>query len=165
MIKVLVISDTHISSNESLPLVIEEEAKKSNCCLHAGDFIVYEVFKMISRWTKVYGVRGNMDGSQVKDKLPAKQIIKLDKIKLGLIHGLGAPSGLIPYIKKEFLNDEKEIDIFVFGHSHLSFDREIDGKIYFNPGSLTDKTFAPYRSYGILEIEGKEIKRRIVKVE
>jgi len=37
-------------------------------------------------------------------------------------------------------------------------------KIYFNPGSPTDTIFAPYQSYGILEINGKEIKRSIVKI-
>ena len=40
----------------------------------------------------------------------------------------------------------------------------IDGKIYFNPGSPTDRVFAPYNSYGIIEIKDGKLKRRIVKI-
>lgn len=163
--RVLVISDTHIPiAANKLPSIIEEEAKLSDCCLHGGDFVIYPVFKTLNTWTKVYGVYGNMDDSMVREKLPAKQIIKLEEITLGLIHGGGHPSNLIDYINKEFSKEFKDIDIFVFGHSHCPLDKVIDGKIYFNSGSPTDRTFAPYCSYGILEIEGKEIKRRIVRI-
>ena len=54
-----------------------------------------------------------------------------------------------------FSQEMEKIDLFVFGHSHRAFDEERDGKIYFNPGSCTDKVFTPQCSYGILEIEGK----------
>ncbi|MBU0693416.1 MAG: metallophosphoesterase [Candidatus Omnitrophica bacterium] len=164
--RVLVISDTHIhNAGKELPTILKKEAKKSDCCIHAGDFISYEVFKAISAWTKTYGVCGNMDDTEVKEKLPSKEIIKLGEIKLGLIHGQAAPSDLIYYINKKFSKNLEEIDIFVFGHSHAPMDKEINGKFYFNPGSPTDKVFTPYCSYGILEIDGKEISRRIVKIE
>ena len=42
--------------------------------------------------------------------------------------------------------------------------KEIEGKIYFNPGSPTDKMFTPHLSYGILEINGKNLKRKVVKI-
>ena len=44
-------------------------------------------------------------------------------------------------------------DIIVFGHSHLPMNEYIKGVLYFNPGSATDTVFAPYRSYGIIEIK------------
>jgi len=163
--KVLVVSDTHIPVAASkLPSVIEKEAKTSDCCLHAGDFIDYSVFEKLSAWTKTYGVCGNMDNDTVREQLPQKQIIKLEKINLGLIHGGGSPHNLISYVNKEFSRRFDEIDIFIFGHSHYPLDKEINGKIYFNPGSSTDKILAPYRSYGILDINDSQIKRRIVKV-
>ncbi|MCM8820062.1 MAG: metallophosphoesterase family protein, partial [Candidatus Omnitrophica bacterium] len=68
------------------------------------------------------------------------------------------------YIKDEFIDAFDEIDIFVFGHSHFPIDEEIDGKIFFNPGSPTDKIYAPYCSYGSLEINDKTIERRIIKL-
>ena len=29
----------------------------------------------------------------------------------------------------------------------------IEGVLFFNPGSVTDTVYAPYRSYGIIEID------------
>ncbi len=163
--RVLVISDTHIPVTAAkLPPIIEKEAKMSDCCLHCGDFITYQTFEILSSWVKTYGVCGNMDGSVIKERLPEKQLVKLADVKIGLTHGRGHPNTLLNYVQREFPDNFDEIDMFVFGHSHQTLDREIEGKIYFNPGSPTDKMFAPYCSYGILEINGKEIKRRIVKI-
>jgi putative phosphoesterase len=165
-VRVLVISDTHIPvAAKELPSVINEEAKKSDYCLHAGDLINNTVFQILSNLTKTYAVQGNMDNFDIKGKLPEKEIITIGEVKLGLIHGRGAPSSLINYINEKFSKDLKNIDIFVFGHSHYPFDKEIGGKIYFNPGSPTDRVFTPYCSYGILEIEKKTIKRRLIKIE
>lgn len=166
MMRVLVIADTHIPvAAKNLPDIIIEEAKKSDCCLHAGDFIDYQVFEQLSGLTKVYAVFGNMDSEEVIKKLPRKTIIDLEELKVGLIHGQGAPSALIASVDLAFDKEKNDIDLFVFGHSHNFFDQEIEGKIYFNPGSCTDKMFASQRSYGILDINAKTAKRRIIKIE
>jgi putative phosphoesterase len=163
--RILVISDTHIpGAANTLPPIIEEEAKRSDCCFHAGDFVSLEVFKQISSWTKVYGVCGNMDEPPIRIELPHKQVIELEQIKVGLIHGKGSPEGIVDYVNREFAEEFYDIDIFVFGHSHKICDEEKNGKIYFNPGSVNDKMFALYNSYGILEINGKKITRGIVKI-
>jgi len=164
--RILVISDTHIPiAANSLPSIIEEEAKKSDCCLHAGDLVSYSVFATLAGLTKTYAVCGNMDQEKVKHQIPQQQVLNLEGIRLALIHGSGHPANLISYIQDEFPQTINEIDIFIFGHSHCASDKEIKGKIYFNPGSPTDKVFASYRSYGILDITGNKIERRIVKIE
>jgi len=164
--KALIVSDTHIPVTATkLPAVVETEAKTADCCLHCGDFIVYPVFESLNALTKTFGVCGNMDDDQVQEKLPHKQIIQLEEITVGLIHGGGTPQYIVEYLNREFAKEYDQIDIFIFGHSHKPTDDVIDGKIYFNPGSCTDKMFAPYRSYGILEINGNDLKRRIVKIE
>lgn len=164
--RALVISDTHIPvTKDKLPSIIEEELKNSDCCIHCGDFITYSVFETINSLCKIYGVYGNMDDDSVRERLPLKQIIKLEDVTLGIIHGKGHPNGLINYINTEFKDNFNEIDIFVFGHSHYPLDKAVDGKIYFNPGSCTDTAFAPYCSYGIFEINGRDVKRRLVKIE
>jgi len=163
--RILVLSDTHIPvAASNLPDVIEKEAKLSDCCLHCGDYIIYSVYETLSQWTKIHGVYGNMDGETLKAKLPEKQILKFGGITLALAHGGGHPKKIIEHVNKEFACEASDIDIFVFGHSHTPLNKEINGKIYFNPGSPTDTMFTPYRSYGTLEINGKEIKRRIVKI-
>jgi len=164
-VRILVISDTHIPAvADKLPAIVTEEAKKSDFCLHAGDFISDSVFYELSKITKTYGVLGNMDDSSLKGKLAEKQIIELGSIRLGLIHGRGSPAVLMDYINTEFRQELNTLNIIVFGHTHHPLDKEIGGRIYFNPGSCTDRVFALYPSYGILEIDGKNIKRRIVKL-
>ena len=106
-----------------------------------------------------------MDCQELKEELPEKRIIELEGVKIALIHGSGHPDNLVKYIQDEFMPQREEIDIFVFGHSHRAIDKEYGGKFYFNPGSPTDKVFAPYCSYGILEIKGASIIRRVVKIE
>lgn len=163
--RILVISDTHIPVTEKeLPSIIEEEAKKSDYCFHAGDVLNYEIVERLSKLVKTYAVCGNMDQDETRKKLPAKEIIKIENVTIGLIHGRGAPESIIDFINREFASDLKRIDIVIYGHSHCPCDKKIADKIYFNPGSPTDRVFAPYRSYGILEINGSNIKRRIVKI-
>lgn len=164
--RVLVISDTHIPVvTDKLPAVIIEEAKKSDFCMHAGDFIAANVFYELSKITKTYAVCGNMDNSDLRKELPEKQIIEFGSIRAGLIHGRGSPATLMDYINTEFKQELNTINIIVFGHTHHPLDKEIDGRVYFNPGSCTDRVFTPEPSYGILEIDGKNVKRRIVKFE
>jgi uncharacterized protein len=161
--KILVISDTHIPvAADALPARIEEEARHADVCLHAGDLINYEVFERLAQLTETYGVCGNMDDETAAKKLPQKQIIKLGEITIALTHGRGAPANVIDNVKKIFAGQASEVDIFIFGHSHMPCDIEEGGKIYFNPGSPTDKIFALKRTYGLLEINGKKIKRRIL---
>ncbi len=163
--RALVVSDTHIpNAAERLPPQLEEEARRSNCCLLAGDLVEYDVYERLAKLTTVYGVCGNMDDKDVRAKLPEKQVVKLDGITVGLTHGRGAPDKIIEHINKMFAAEMDTIDIFVFGHSHIAYDKEIDGKIYFNPGSPTDTIFAKRRSYGILEINGKKMTRRIINL-
>jgi len=163
--RILVISDTHIPVvTDKLPYQIIQETKKAQLCLHAGDFVSYKVFEELSSYVKVVGVRGNMDTEEVKKKLPEKEIIEVEEIRIGLIHGRGAPSSLISYIEEKFYEEIKTLSIIVFGHSHNPMIKKINNRIYFNPGSPTDKFFAPYNSYGILNIERGNIEPQIIKI-
>jgi putative phosphoesterase len=163
--KILVLSDTHIPvTTRSLPAVILETARKCDLCLHAGDFIGYEVYQTLNRVVKTHGVCGNMDEQDIIDKLPEKEVIQLDGVTIGLAHGRGAPDNVIASLDKIF-HGNNNIDIFVFGHSHIATDKEINNKIYFNPGSPTDTMFAPRRSYGIIEINNKKISRKVVYLD
>ena len=163
--KILVLSDTHISTTiDKLPREIIKETKDVDMCLHAGDFTGYKLFKDLSHISNLYGVYGNMDTARIKEELPAHRIINVEDIRIALTHGAGMSRGTIDLINQTFKDDFADIDIFIFGHSHLTMNKIVNGKIYFNPGSPTDKIFSPYNSYGILEVNGRKIKRRMIKI-
>ena len=164
--KILVVADTHIpASAKVIPPIIMQEAQSSDICLHAGDLTQLSIYQQLSKIVKTYAVYGNMDDSVVRKNLPQKEIIKADSYTIGLTHGAGAPKRIFSYLDNIFKDEKDTIDIFVFGHTHKPLDIEKEGKIYFNPGSCTDIVFAPYNSYGIIEIEDKTIKRSILKIE
>nr|MBP7216039.1 4-alpha-glucanotransferase [Candidatus Omnitrophota bacterium] len=164
-IQVLVLADTHITHAKELPAIIEQEARASDYCIHAGDFISFAIFEQLSGCVKTFGVQGNVDGEDVVTRLPLKQVIHINDVAIGLIHGRGAPKDCIPYAQEEFKKELSGLDMIIFGHSHQPQDIELEGTIYFNPGSPTDTRFAPFRSYGVIEIDGRNITRRIVKCD
>lgn len=157
-----VLADTHIPDRaSSLPETIFKEFPKFDMILHAGDLVditVLEKLKKINK--KVIAVAGNMDYPGVLNVLKRKEVIEVGKFKIGLIHGYGNPTTMLENLPREF---DKNIDILVFGHAHKPVNEAKDNLIYFNPGSPTDKLFAPYNSYGIIEINDK-INCKIVKI-
>ena len=162
--RVLVVSDTHIPVlAENIPLCVIAEAKRCQLCLHAGDFIDYSVFEILSSFVETIGVCGNMDGLSIRKKLPGKRIIAVEDVQIGLTHGRGAPGFVLLHVRHLFEDEWNKIDIFIFGHSHQAMNKRIEGKLFFNPGSATDTVFAPYNSYGIIDVEGKKITSEIVK--
>lgn len=159
-----VVSDTHISSaREEVPEKIINEFKNVDMILHAGDLTSLFVLEKLKRLcSNVFAVWGNMDSFEVRKVLPEKMIIPVGKFKIGLVHGSGAPKNLTELVSGIFAKDN--VDVIVFGHSHHPFNQKIGKVLYFNPGSATDKIFAAYNSFGILQIVNGNIEGRIMRI-
>jgi putative phosphoesterase len=158
-----VISDTHVADKAwQLPDKIAQDFKGVDMIIHAGDLVdlsVLEKLKLLC--PDVRAVCGNMDPAEISKVLAEKEIIQAGKFKIGLMHGRGAPSGLPDLLTETFRADK--VDLIIFGHSHNPFNEQRSGVILFNPGSATDKVYAAYNSYGIIEVNDK-IETRIVKL-
>ncbi|MDD2751537.1 MAG: metallophosphoesterase [Candidatus Omnitrophica bacterium] len=163
MTKIIVISDTHIPDRAiDLPEEIIPQIKGADMVIHAGDLVSLKVWDKLKKLCpNVHAVYGNMDPFEVRKVLSEKEVISVGKYKIGLMHGIGAPVGLVEVMAKSFKDDN--VDIIIFGHSHAPFNEKKGRILFFNPGSLTDKVFSPYNSYGILEINDK-IEARIEKI-
>jgi hypothetical protein len=162
MIKIGIISDTHIYSPEDLPWQILDAFASVDLILHAGDLVSLAVLEGLKKITPhVKAVCGNMDLAEVKQILTEKEIIQIKSFSIGLTHGRGAPSNLMQTVKDVF-NNEK-IDCIVYGHSHSPRNEIHQGILFFNPGSPTDKIYTSYNSYGILEI-GKKLAGKIIRI-
>lgn len=162
--KIGVVSDTHIPVSAcELPA---ELIKALACCdliLHAGDLIDMCVLEQLRKITRVEAVYGNMDPHKVRAVLTDKKIMDISGKKICLTHGYGKSENLIELLKKEF--SLQKPDIIVFGHSHAPVNEYVDGILFFNPGSPTDTVFAPYRSYGIIEIKEGKIDAQIHRLQ
>ena len=150
--KIGVISDTHAQTMEDIPWSILNALEDVDFIIHAGDFAERAVLEGFREIAEVKAVYGNMDSGELKRMLPDKRIIDVEGRQVGLVHGSGGPWGMEERVRLLF----GEVDVIIFGHSHLSFNEYIRGTLMFNPGRARD-------SFGILTIE-KEIKAEILRV-
>jgi len=151
-LKIGVISDTHAWTMEDIPWSILNALEDVDLIIHAGDFTERAVFEGFRELGEVKAVYGNMDSGELKRMLPDKRTIDVAGRQIGLFHGSGGPWGMAERVRPLF----GDIDVIIFGHSHLSFNEYIRGTLMFNPGRARD-------SFGILTIE-KEIKAEILRV-
>ena len=161
--RIVVISDTHIPiSATELPPGLQQYMKNCDMIIHAGDILEKSVIDHLSKIADTKAVWGNMDPSEVKDSLPEKIELNVAGKSIGITHGKGSESVIVNRVKKMF---RKKMDIIIFGHSHVPMNQVIGETLFFNPGSATDKAFAPYRSFGIIDIIGGEIRAQIVRLD
>jgi putative phosphoesterase len=145
--KVAVISDTHLAHpTEPFRCHIETFFGDAGIMLHAGDMTSSSVFDYLSNWD-LRAVRGNMDDHDLRAALPEKRIETIAGIRIGIIHGWGSPDGIEDRVRDSF----SDVDIIVFGHSHMPAKMTNRGIILFNPGSYRGG-YARKGSVGIIEV-------------
>ncbi len=176
MKKIGVISDTHLTTPSGVVSTVKRKIRNTRSLedlrtlvgqyfqdveriIHAGDFVEAEVFEMLRELAPVEAVQGNMDTAKIRGQFPAKKVLNIEGFTIAVTHGSGAPQGIIDRIKPLFT----DVDVIVFGHTHQPFNEKRDGILFFNPGSPTDRIFAPYNSLGILDI-ADEITGRIIRI-
>jgi putative phosphoesterase len=150
--KIAVLADTHVNTLERLPRKIIDAISTVDLIIHAGDFTDVQVLEELKRLRVVKAVQGNMDSMELKTMLPVKEIVEIESKRIGITHGSGSPWGIEERVRKMFELDR--IDVIVYGHSHKSQNKVMNGILLFNPGKATD-------SFGILTID-REVKGEII---
>ncbi|SDK49638.1 metallophosphoesterase family protein [Sediminibacillus albus] len=149
--KVAIISDTHMPRMaKQLPSQLKKGLEQVDLILHAGDWQANSVWETLEQYAPVKGVAGNVDDQEIQEKFGEKKILELNGFKVGLIHGDG--KGLTTERRALTAFKKEDVDIIIFGHSHIPVLKEIDGITLFNPGSPTDKRRQPQFSYGMMEL-------------
>ena len=158
--KIGVIADTHLKRPDAfLRRAVEEHFDGADLILHAGDMCTLEVLEAFGR-RPFKAVAGNRDDRAVKARLPQRLLIEAEGLRIGLIHGWGAPWGIVGRLQGAF----EGADAVVFGHTHRVLNQMENGVLYFNPGSFKGGWIAGgVRSLGILEV-GDGIRGRIIRL-
>ncbi len=160
------ISDTHIPSRgPEVPKKVINAILEKNVDLlfHLGDFTTIEIYNElldVFGKDKVLAVLGNIDNKELSDVLPLNRELELFGRKIFMTHGSGGPNNIISRLNKNF--DLNKYDIMIFGHTHRPLNETIDGKLYINPGSPTDKRFTDVNSYGFLKISKTKLEPEII---
>ena len=144
---------------DDLRTIVRHHFHDVDLILHAGDVVETSVLDMLQEFAPVEAVRGNMDTVPIQNSFPSTKVLEIENMKIGLTHGDGTPQGIVERVRKYFT----DVDAIVFGHTHQAMNEVRDGILFFNPGSPTDRIFAPYTSIGILEVTDT-IKGKIIRL-
>jgi len=160
--KIGVISDTHLpDSGSELPKNLIEELKKVDLIIHAGDLSEIRLYDHLKSLNNVKAVAGNMDSFALREKLNEKITFNVKDKTISIIHGHQfRGKNMLQGLNYNF----PESDIIIFGHTHRPFNEKLGGKIFFNPGSPTDKRLEKDYTFGIIDI-GDEINSEIKILE
>ena len=156
-----VVSDIH-GSSKNLKKVLNYFDQDGDYLLILGDILYHgprnnipesyepkEVMKMLNeRKSKILAVRGNCDGEvdQMMLKFPITadyNVIPQDGYKIFMTHGHLFDDDSLPWMD--------ENDVLLFGHIHIPMAEKTDGRICWNPGSISIPKNDSVASFGIIE--------------
>jgi putative phosphoesterase len=165
--RVAVLSDTHIQAGQVDHVMsrLLKHLQGVDQILHAGDIVCAELLDALGSIAPVQAVIGNMDSEELRGRLPEQHVLRLAGHAIGLIHGWGAPGDLPRKVVERFIGSsgKSEVEVVVFGHSHQPLNEKRHGVLLLNPGSPTDRHFAPYHSMAYLDL-GAEVHSEIIVV-
>lgn len=149
--KIGAIADTHMfRMAKELPKTLIEGLQGADLILHAGDWTDPDLIYLLQEIAPVDGVAGNNDGFDIIDKFGRKKILDYEGFRIGVIHGDGDRRSTEQNAFDAFAEDQ--VDMILFGHSHVPLKLKHQGVLLFNPGSPTDKRRQEEFSFGIIEI-------------
>ena len=146
-LRVGLISDTHIP--ETMPRLfpqVFEAFDGVDCILHAGDIHDLSVIDELSEVAPTFVARGNGDdGSggrpvQAEDpRLREGWLIELAGLRVGLAHTVPVPDigGWTLEHAMERYCGRTDLDVMVFGDTHVEWLEQVRGVLCVNPGSPT----------------------------
>ncbi|MGQ9641615.1 MAG: YfcE family phosphodiesterase [Candidatus Bathycorpusculaceae bacterium] len=135
--------------------------EKVDFIVHAGDLVQLSVIDELEQLAPVLAVYGNMDGPEIRGKLPKVNTLKIFEWKIGVIHDPGALFGMG---KMRELAKQNGFSVLVYGHTHNSNVRLEENILYINPGSPTNPLppFVTKPSVALLKITKEKIIPEII---
>jgi len=118
---------------------------------HTGDLADPDVLRELQAYfsVPVAAVRGDADRGRHARALPRSLVFERCGQRIVMMHGGGSPRFIVDRIARAV---GWAWDAVVFGHTHLAFQRRIEGVLFVNPGSPTDRKFTRQRTVATLTI-------------
>ena len=152
--KLGLISDTHGFLDPKLSRIF----RGVDHILHAGDIGPDFLIAQLEAIAPVTAVLGNNDTSPC---FPLTQVVALGEVKL-LVHHIVLPRALTDELKTRVVKEKP--DVVMFGHSHQKFDQVVNNVRFVNPGYAGKPKFGAERSVALMEVSGKKLEVRFVKL-
>jgi hypothetical protein len=154
---IVVMSDTHLNSaTDELKKICSRFCDGADLVIHLGDWARAVILDFLETYP-LEAVCGNMDDHVIRERLPAKKVLRLGGFRIGMAHGWGSGLDLPGRLLGEF----QEVDAVLFGHTHQPLVRQSNGVFLFNPGSVFLGRGAHAQTLGILRL-GERIEGEII---
>jgi len=141
-----VIADTH----GLLRPEVFDVFKEVDHILHGGDVGKPEILTELEALAPLTAVYGNVDGPDVRARLPQVAILELDGFEIVVTHGDQFGSPTPAQLHAAF----PKAEIVVYGHTHRPLLELVDRTVtVINPGGAGPGRFGLPPSVGILELE------------
>ncbi|MCZ7356981.1 MAG: YfcE family phosphodiesterase [Candidatus Methanoperedens sp.] len=161
--KISILSDTHIKPGQSLLSQLPGELisiiRCSSIIIHAGDFETLECYNELRGLGKLIAVHGDMDSPLLVDFLPERRVIKVEGVRVGIIHKGQLTSESTDGLR--YLAKEMNVDVLIFGHFHHPIVEKTD-VLLISPGSATVPGIAEPSAIE-LEIIKNTVKGKIIR--
>jgi putative phosphoesterase len=142
----LLLADTHVPKRaRRLPDIVLEAVDSVDVVVHAGDWVDVATLDVLdSRARRLVGVHGNNDGPELRERLPETAFVDIEGVRIAVVHETGASTGRDRRMDAAY----PDVDLLVFGHSHIPWDSVSPGGIrLLNPGSPTDRRRQPFATF------------------
>jgi uncharacterized protein len=158
-----ILGDTHRSSRNprALPEALLDGLQGCDLIMHLGDVNAPWVLDVLAEIAPVRAVQGNNDEPQLLKCLPWEHFLQIGPHRIGMIHGHGTR-----YTARKTTLERMRglVDCAVYGHSHRPEVVERDGLLLVNPGSPTQRRYAPEHTYAMMQV-GDQIDAELVILE
>ncbi len=150
--RLLVVSDTHVPARaRDLPAPVWAAVDAADVVVHAGDWVDVALLDRLEErlaGRPLIACHGNNDGPALRARLPEVARTTLDGVRLAVVHETGGRDGR----ERRALARFPDVDVLVFGHSHIPWDTVAtrpDGSTLrlLNPGSPTDRRRQPHHTW------------------
>jgi uncharacterized protein len=159
-LKIVVMSDTHLDEpTDEFKSICSRFCDDADMVIHLGDWEKVSILNYLERYP-LEAVSGNMDDYSIKQRLPARKVVKVGLFRLGITHGWGPPNGIRQRIGEQFGG----VDAVLFGHTHQPLMARESGMLWFNPGSLFLGRGNARHSIGLLTIKDR-IEAEIIELQ
>jgi len=158
------ISDTHIPVRaRNIPKKVFEVFEKVDFIVHAGDLVEISVIDDLEQLAPVLAVYGNMDGPEIRGKLPKLNSVKVFDWKIGVMHDPGAIFGMR---KMREIARQNSLNVLIHGHTHNSSIKWEGDALFINPGSPTNPLppFIAKPTVALLRITKEKIMPQLIHI-
>jgi putative phosphoesterase len=129
--------------------------------LHAGDVGDPGILDELAALAPVTAVWGNVDGFDVRQRIPEAAELELGGLRVAMIHGMqfGSPT------PEKVAAAYPEAGLVVFGHSHRPLIRQVGATLAVNPGSAGRQRFRDPVTVALAEITDGKVTAQLIDLD